>query len=1112
MSLLELSTLVLALYKTSDNNLRKDYEHRLSQLTSSPIGWEIANSFLNIDPSTSSDNQLLVFYGTQVLLQKLYSGVHELSPANLVSLRSSLLSKISTLCTISQLSPNIRSILRCLCTSLSIVTLNSPDITSKEDILSLLNKLPSSSLDNVFPLIEIIIALPIELNNRRVRISRARYDTISQVLSLMSVEVFQVLMQILKASPSSLEIVVLVFKALDSWVVNLFIPPSVIIGNNFLDACFNSLVHSCEKSSSVFELKNLIETSCDSIHSCVSKYAGSFHDERSENYSFLIDYLLPKLLSLEGIFDRLLVLGSDDEAEEACILARFFSDCSIEYIPSVFIYSKKSLKSTQLEAARASLLRIITKATCHSNSTISSSALDFWKELDSVFYRLSEEEKNILRPQFKPFVLQLADSLTTNLQFPRDIFKWTPDKQDDWKHGYRYDVADVLLACCELSSGNSILNVLATRLQKRLTLWQNQKSGWEPIEATLYAIRSIGRYIVEEETAILPSLFQLIPQLPDMRELKCTSFRLIGRFSKFLKKNPNLLMPNFLMMCNVGLNSDSEFPILPSPLQECVANAMRDVSNDCLPLLVPEFLSLVSKNNLLSMHVDNYSKAIEGVVGSICSLQASDIEQGFSRLFRPIMSIVSSLLSSPTQSLESVTSSGIILSILAHSDGVVRPSTTRDLGGIDSSICESILLTSERNNQLEYHRDIKNKIKEEKLIQALLVSLLERVSSIYMHASIVYIPGVSDNRSDEFKNEVKVRESIVEKCLVDNLSSNWNLLTTIATTYMANDGIQACLTRLIECAIRSCKSGIIGPFLLHNVAPFISHVCTVSFSSEWISLMTYILDEVASPIHPIESINYGIHAALDVASYHIAMLLQRLNDSCKGNLENIALDPSVIQAIFEVTVRVLSQAFDDALSHPQMLQVIEKLVHLFPFILPSYVSRSYVSATMEFIEKLLFPIIDPVSFVRTRSASLWLRFAKSKGANMNSSNLKEHSNASLQLISKLFQSSGVELLHKVFQRLLFDWPTDLVLSRHTPPTLRSVRCLILVVGQQNSGNVIHNLLSTTSIVETDEIKRSLQILSSQTLAPHVFEDTFQSLVSSIRYLNKDDAQVEGEED
>ena len=145
-----------------------------------------------------------------------------------------------------------------------------------------------------------------------------------------------------------------------------------------------------------------------------------------------------------------------------------------------------------------------------------------------------------------------------------------------------------------MSGGLPVLHVLAAQLQERLAAWTaaaasstSASSGsaaiapspsrlgrpssssssstaaeaeaagvgsWQSVEAAMYAIRAIARYVPEDESGVLPSLFGLLAALPRTHvELLSTSFRLVGRYHRWLAAHPAAVSPAFEFVVTNGV-------------------------------------------------------------------------------------------------------------------------------------------------------------------------------------------------------------------------------------------------------------------------------------------------------------------------------------------------------------------------------------------------------------------------------------------------------------------------------------------------------------------------------------------------------------------------------
>lgn len=188
--------------------------------------------------------------------------------------------------------------------------------------------------------------------------------------------------------------------------------------------------------------------------------------------------------------------------------------------------------------------------------------------------RRSDPLKAAVHARIGPQLLQLSVSMADRLRFPPDYARWTADRRDAFKHSFRYDVMDVLLACAEVAGSQAVLHALANKLQADLAKWSaaaasTNTATWTAVEAALYAIRAIARHVADDESAVLPPLFNLlIHSLPiagasmdavrgggadGAMELACTAFRLVGRYHRWLAAHPSVLRPALEFVVRNGL-------------------------------------------------------------------------------------------------------------------------------------------------------------------------------------------------------------------------------------------------------------------------------------------------------------------------------------------------------------------------------------------------------------------------------------------------------------------------------------------------------------------------------------------------------------------------------
>ena len=151
---------------------------------------------------------------------------------------------------------------------------------------------------------------------------------------------------------------------------------------------------------------------------------------------------------------------------------------------------------------------------------------------------------------YTPHLLQLVDVCVGNLmRYPQDITEIAEDRVDDIQR-HRFYVAESVEDICRLLGGEMVLQRLGTQLRQQVQAGQQQAqaggrpSEWQGIESCLACISAIHRFVPSDENEFLPFCFSLIPQLPtDIRPLRFTCSRLIGKFASWLAVHSNLLQP-----------------------------------------------------------------------------------------------------------------------------------------------------------------------------------------------------------------------------------------------------------------------------------------------------------------------------------------------------------------------------------------------------------------------------------------------------------------------------------------------------------------------------------------------------------------------------------------
>jgi transportin-3 len=287
------------------------------------------------------------------------------------------------------------------------------------------------------------------------------------------------------------------------WIKYVPIPPHVLAQSVVPDASLQAL-------QSPEHMENAIDVLVELLRMYPS-HISSNHE--------LVNLLLVKLLALP-----IALLQSDDE-DVVRGYCRIMTELGESYLSIVC-----------KNPAHAIVERIL-KCTSIDETDISGMTLHFWYRFTT---QLEEMEPLRLRQElvdsYTPHLLQLSDILLKHLQYPQNVEELSSDRMDDL-HRDRYYIGDTLEDCCRLLGGHAVLTQIGQG-------FSGQTADWQPIEACLFAIQSIHRYIPQDEAQYLPYVMNLLPQLPpDIMTLRFTASAMIGKYAFWLAAHINHLQP-----------------------------------------------------------------------------------------------------------------------------------------------------------------------------------------------------------------------------------------------------------------------------------------------------------------------------------------------------------------------------------------------------------------------------------------------------------------------------------------------------------------------------------------------------------------------------------------
>eukprot|EP01138_Halocafeteria_seosinensis_P013372 gb/GECG01013658.1/.p1 GENE.gb/GECG01013658.1/~~gb/GECG01013658.1/.p1 ORF type:complete len:1187 (+),score=123.57 gb/GECG01013658.1/:1-3561(+) len=250
--------------------------------------------------------------------------------------------------------------------------------------------------------------------------------------------------------------------------------------------------------------------------------------------------VIPKVMELQSTLNRAI---AEDDIDLVTDMTRLYASVGEEYV--LWLLRDDG-------DMPGSFLHIILTCTSVNDLDVSRTTIPFWFRLMEEYKDLGNDQSQLaVQHRLASPLKRLVTVLTNVIQFPVEFSSWTADKQSEFKHEFRYDISDLYLDLCCILGSSVVLEILAERLDSQLNSFRSTGGAgkidrqtnlpvgtWQGVEATMYAIRSIGRYVPADESRVLPVLMkrETLEMFPGKPEMRATIFRLVGRYAFWLRE------------------------------------------------------------------------------------------------------------------------------------------------------------------------------------------------------------------------------------------------------------------------------------------------------------------------------------------------------------------------------------------------------------------------------------------------------------------------------------------------------------------------------------------------------------------------------------------------
>uniref|UniRef100_A0A2P2I2C8 Transportin-3-like n=1 Tax=Hirondellea gigas TaxID=1518452 RepID=A0A2P2I2C8_9CRUS len=563
----------------------------LGNLQKMPQAWKLADQILHLKRDERS-----CFFASQTLRTKIQFYFGELPADSHCSFRSSMLQHLSFIN-----DQTNQGIATQLCVAVADMTLL---MASWEDPFGDLVRDfgLEGTRTNLIPLLEVLIALPEELNSRQLKLGQKRREHMDAYCKAQVPHLIQLLHRVISTDTLRPQHEIRVLRCLSSWF-NLHCQDWAQLTNTCLMSYMLSVVANPRMPPRQHEIAT----------DCVCSAMIMLEEVQLPQLSSV---LFASVLQLEEPFHMAVAL---EDLMAVTNYARMFAELG-ETLVGVIVMHQPTDKATE------QVLNLMLMCVGHHEWEVAEITFNFWYKLSEVLYRKNCDVVNTL---FIPYVERLFEALYRHCQIDVDHLGVLQETDDFYEFRDRVQelIKDVVFICRSKVCFEQMGNILRSP--------DTQKS-WHLIEAALFIMQSVAKNLVpEEENQVVNEVMSwiLTQQPPPVApaaapepaasaavaaagggsvhvQVALTSLLLMAELNEWLSYHPQLL-PNVLTFCTQRLHDPA--------LATIAARALDCVCNSCYSHIGPHFDGLMHiVGSLDSITVSN--SAVVGLLKGVTNI------------------------------------------------------------------------------------------------------------------------------------------------------------------------------------------------------------------------------------------------------------------------------------------------------------------------------------------------------------------------------------------------------------------------------------------------------------------------------------------------------------
>ncbi|XP_015607153.1 transportin-3 isoform X2 [Cephus cinctus] len=597
---------VYSLYNNPDTLEKEKASLWLGVLQRSVYAWKVADEMLQQKRDLES-----CYFAAQTMRTKIQLSFHELPTEAHASLRDSLMEHIS------QINEHTNTVIVTqLCVALADLTLQMS--SWQKPVVDLINRFGSNT-SSLWPLLEVMIVLPEEVNARSLRLGANRRQQILMDLTASAETVMEFLKMCLKNGGDNVQIHIRILRCFTSWTIVHAISLQAVPSSDIVAYAFQVLGNHMASSQ-------LHEAATDCVCIILQALEQESSCNRGQNTELEAQLqqlqlcLFTSVTTLEQPYHLSVAHEDMDKSMNYC---RIFTELAETFLETMVLGSVGGKQHYAIK-----ILDLVLMCVGHHDYEVAEITFNLWYRLSEVLYQRNSDDLNSV---FKPHIERLIAALCRHCQMEPDQLGLVEEggggeEFADFRGRVSELIKDVVFV---VGSSHCFRQMFSTLTGGPGPQGQPaHPPTWDSTEAALFVMQAVAKNILPEENDVVPKVVEAILNLPENAHIavRHTSVLLLGELCEWIEKHPQSLEPvlNFLLAC---LNQRG--------LGNAASRALQSICAACPLHMAAHFQGLLQ----IARSLDNFAISndaaivlLKGVASTLARLPKDEIAPAMKEL------------------------------------------------------------------------------------------------------------------------------------------------------------------------------------------------------------------------------------------------------------------------------------------------------------------------------------------------------------------------------------------------------------------------------------------------------------------------------------------------